>query len=35
VAAAVRDVVEAVVGPSSENEYSGMEVDGLTAELRS
>jgi hypothetical protein len=32
---AVRDVVEAVVGPYSENEYSEMEVDGLTAQLRS
>jgi hypothetical protein len=33
--AAVREVVEAVVGPYSENEYAEMVVDGLTAELRS
>ena len=33
--AAVREVVEAVVGPYAENEYSEMEVDGLTAQLRS
>jgi hypothetical protein len=33
--AAVREVVEATVGPYAENEYSEMEVDGLTAALRS
>jgi hypothetical protein len=33
--AAVREVVEAAVGPYAENEYSEMEVDGLTAQLRS
>jgi hypothetical protein len=33
--AAVREVVESVVGPYSENEYAEMEVDGLTAQLRS
>jgi hypothetical protein len=33
--AAVREVVEAVVGPYAENEYAEMEVDGLTAALRS
>jgi hypothetical protein len=33
--AAVREVVEAVVGPYSENEYAEMDVDGLTAESRS
>ena len=33
--AAVREVVEAVVGPYSENEYAEMDVDGLTAQLRS
>jgi hypothetical protein len=33
--AAVREVVEAVVGPYAENEYSEMEVDGLTAQLQS
>jgi hypothetical protein len=33
--AAVREVVESAVGPYAENEYSEMEVDGLTAQLRS
>jgi len=33
--AAIREVVEAVVGPYAENEYSEMEVDGLTARIRS
>ena len=33
--AAVREVVEAVVGPYSENEYAEMDVDGLTAQPRS
>ena len=33
--AAVREVVEAVVGPFSKNDYSEMEVDGLTAQLQS
>ena len=33
--AAVREVVEAVVGPYAENEYAEMDVDGLTAQLRS
>ena len=33
--AAIREVVEAVAGPYAENEYSEMEVDGLTAQLRS
>ena len=33
--AAVREVVEAVVGPYSANEYSEMEVDGLAAQIRS
>jgi hypothetical protein len=28
--AAVREVVEGVIGPLAENEYSEMEVDGLT-----
>jgi hypothetical protein len=32
--AAVREVVEGAVGPYAENEYSEMEVDGLTAQLR-
>lgn len=31
--AAVREIVEGVVGPFSENEYSEMEVDGLTPQL--
>jgi hypothetical protein len=31
--AAVRDVVEGVVGPFSDNEYYEMEVDGLEAQL--
>jgi hypothetical protein len=31
--AAVREVVEAVVGPYSENEYAEMDVDGMTAQL--
>ena len=31
--AAVRDVVEGVVGPFSKNEYFEMEVDGLTPQL--
>jgi hypothetical protein len=31
--AAVREVVEGVVGPFSDNEYSQMEVDGLTPQL--
>lgn len=31
--AAVREVVEGVVGPYSNNEYSEMEVDGLTLQL--
>jgi hypothetical protein len=33
--AAVREVVDAVVGPYAENEYAEMEVDGLTAQVRS
>jgi hypothetical protein len=33
--AAVREVVESVVGPYSENEYAEMDVDGLQAALRS
>jgi hypothetical protein len=33
--AAVREVVEAVVGPYAENEYSEMEVDGLALQLQS
>jgi hypothetical protein len=33
--AAIREVVEAVVGPYAENEYAEMEVDGLTAQIRS
>ena len=32
---AVREVVEGVVGPYSNNEYFEMEVDGLTPQLRS
>jgi hypothetical protein len=32
--AAVREVVEGAVGPYADNEYSEMEVDGLTAQLR-
>jgi hypothetical protein len=31
--AAVREVVESAVGPYSKNEYSEMEVDGLTPQL--
>lgn len=31
--AAVREVVEGVVGLFSDNEYSEMEVDGLTSQL--
>ena len=31
--AAVRDLVESVVGPFSDNEYYEMEVDGLQAQL--
>jgi hypothetical protein len=31
--AAVREVVEGVVGPYAENEYCEMEVDGLAAKL--
>jgi hypothetical protein len=31
--AAVREVVESVVGPYSKNEYAEMSVDGLTAQL--
>jgi len=30
---AVREIVESVVGPFSENEYSQMDVDGLTPQL--
>jgi hypothetical protein len=30
---AVREIVEAVVGPYSKNEYFQMEVDGLTPKL--
>lgn len=30
---AVREVVESVVGPFSENEYAEMEVDGLIPQL--
>ncbi len=33
--AAVREVVEGAVGPYADNEYSEMEVDGLTAQLPS
>ncbi len=33
--AAVREVVEGAVGPYADNEYSEMEVDGLTPQLRS
>jgi hypothetical protein len=33
--AAVREVVEGAVGPYAENEYAEVEVDGLTAQLRS
>ena len=32
--AAVREVVEGAVGPYADNEYSEMEVDGLTPQLR-
>jgi hypothetical protein len=32
---AVREIVEGVVGPFSNNEYYEMEVDGLTPQLRS
>jgi hypothetical protein len=32
--AAVREVVEAVVGPFAENEYAEMEVDGLSLQLQ-
>ena len=32
---AIREVVEAVVGPFSENEYAEMGVDGLAAQLQS
>lgn len=32
--AAVREVVEGVVGPYAENEYYEMEVDGLTPQLQ-
>ena len=32
--AAVRELVEGVVGPYSSNEYFEMEVDGLTPQLR-
>jgi hypothetical protein len=32
---AVRELVESVVGPFSDNEYYEMEVDGLTPQLRS
>ena len=32
---AVRDVVEAAVGPFADNEYYEMEVDGLAPQLRS
>jgi hypothetical protein len=32
---AVRDVVEAVVGPFADNEYYEMEVDGLVPQLQS
>jgi hypothetical protein len=32
--ASVREVVEGVVGPYSENEYFEMEVDGLTPQLK-
>ena len=32
--AAVRQVVEGVVGPYADNEYSEMTVDGLTPQLR-
>ena len=31
--AAVREVVEGVVGPFSANEYHEMDVDGITAQL--
>ena len=31
--AAVRDLVESVVGPYSDNEYHEMHVDGLTPQL--
>jgi hypothetical protein len=31
--AAVRDVVESVVGPFADNEYYEMDVDGLEAQL--
>lgn len=31
--AAVREIVEAVVGPFADNEYFEMDVDGLTAQL--
>ena len=30
---AVREIVESVVGPFSENEYAQMDVDGLTSQL--
>jgi hypothetical protein len=32
--AAVREVVEGVVGPYADNEYAEMEVDGLTPQLQ-
>ncbi len=32
---AVREIVESVVGPFSENEYFEMQVDGLTSQLAS
>lgn len=32
--AAVREVVEGAVGPYADNEYSEMEVDGVTPQLR-
>ena len=31
---AVREIVEGVVGPYSDNEYFEMDVDGLTPQLR-
>ena len=33
--AAVREVVEGAVGPWADNEYAEMQVDGLTAQIRS
>ena len=32
--AAVREIVEGAVGPYADKEYSEMDVDGLTAQLR-